>query len=234
MVPDSRSSRSSVAHLLAAAPDAVENPSRSGSCLDNRPGRREGGLVPTRTTSSYSSTIGELRRDRRAFEVALDRWYPATLRLARSIVRNEQAAHDLVRDAWHSAVTRLPELDPGADLAALMLKETVQAAAFRLDLPTEQPAVPADRFEPESSRWAGWWTTTPQPLGSWGQQQRLVDALSNLAPAPAAVVALRDLEGLSASQVESVLGFPPDAQQALLHVARIAFWRALAGPEPEP
>jgi DNA-directed RNA polymerase specialized sigma24 family protein len=174
-----------------------------------------------------------VQRDRRAFEVAMDRWYPPTLRLARAILRNDQAVSDLVRKTWLTAVTRLDELDADADFGVLMLRETLQAASTRLETASERTAVPADRFEPETSRWAEWWSATPPPLVSQDRHRRLADALSDLAPAPAVVVLLRDLEGLTADQVETILGFPPDAQQALLHIARIAAWRALSALQGE-
>jgi DNA-directed RNA polymerase specialized sigma24 family protein len=185
--------------------------------------------VAVPATSSGGPSAGELRRDRHLFEAALDRWYPATFRLARSIVQNDQTAREITDDAWHGVLTRLGELNPDEDVAMLVLKRTAEAAASRLAVAAEQPAVDPARFEPESSRWAGWWSATPHALMQGGANQRIGDAVSRLQAAAAAVVVLRDVEGLSAGQVQAVLGFAPDVQQTLLHGARITVWQALAG-----
>jgi DNA-directed RNA polymerase specialized sigma24 family protein len=185
-------------------------------------------------TSTDGLTVGELRRDRHTFEAALDRWYPATIRLARSLVQDEPIAREIARQTWNDAVTRLPQLPANAEFSTLVLRATAELASARLEVPNERAAVPTDNFEPEASRWAGWWSDSPRPVMEDGKHQRLVGALSTLAPAVAAVVTLRDVEDLSESQVESVLGFAPDAQQALLHSGRLAIWHALVAIEPAP
>lgn len=185
-------------------------------------------------TSTGGLTVSELRQNRRALEAALDRWYPATIRLARSLVQDEQTAREIARQIWNDAVTRLSQLDARAEVPTLLLNATVERAAARLEIPTERAAVPIDNFEPAASRWAGWWSGTPRPVTEDGKHQRLVGALSKLAPGVAAVVTLRDVEGLTAFQVESVLGFAPDTQQALLHAGRLAIWHALVAVESGP
>jgi DNA-directed RNA polymerase specialized sigma24 family protein len=182
-------------------------------------------------TSTGGLTVGELRRDRHTFEAALDRWYPVTIRLARSLVQDEQTAHEIARQTWTDAATRLPQFDANADVSTLLLRATVETASGRLDVPTRYAAVPTVNFEPASSRWAGWWSGAPRPVLEDGKHQRLVGALSKLAPAVGAMVTLRDVEGLPESQVKSVLGFAPDAQQALLHAGRLAIWQALVAVE---
>lgn len=195
--------------------------------------QREGGRVAAGATLREGTTVGEVRRDRAAFEDALDRWYPATVRFARLLIHDQNTVEETVRGVWQNLVTRLDQFDSSDDLAFMALRKTVEEAVARLEVTAERQAVDSERFEPEPSRWAGWWSTTPRALMQDGVNQRLEHALSTLPPAVAAVVALRDIEGLSPTETESVLGFPPDAQHALLHSARIAAWQALAAPEPE-
>lgn len=54
-----------------------------------------------------------------------------------------------------------------------------------------------------------------------------MEMLRSLPPRQAAVITLRDVEGLSSDEVSSLLGLSPGNQRVLLHRARLALRRAL-------
>jgi DNA-directed RNA polymerase specialized sigma24 family protein len=80
------------------------------------------------------------------------------------------------------------------------------------------PAAAEHELEPEGSRWAGWWKddlpATPDAEG-----EALEDAIASLEPLFAAMILLRDVEGLDADEVEALFGHTHEFQIAVLHEA---------------
>ena len=90
-------------------------------------------------------------------------------------------------------------------------------------------AVDPDRMLGEGSCWPGHWAAAPprwsQPevrLASIEARARLRDALAELPVRQQLVVALRDVEGLSAAEVCDVLEISEANQRVLLHRGRSA------------
>jgi RNA polymerase sigma-70 factor (ECF subfamily) len=85
--------------------------------------------------------------------------------------------------------------------------------------------VSGDHFVPEGEPGAGAWSTPPEP---WPEDQLLADetravidrAIGELPPLQRAVVAMRDIEGLSSEEVQEALDVSAVNQRVLLHRGR--------------
>ena len=99
--------------------------------------------------------------------------------------------------------------------------------------PPPEDEVEADRFMPPGQRWAGHWRL--DKLSAWPRawselpEDRLLGrevreeidrAVAGLPAAQRSVIALRDVEGLTAAETCAVLGLTDANQRVLLHRAR--------------
>jgi RNA polymerase sigma-70 factor (ECF subfamily) len=165
------------------------------------------------------------------FAALVDRWYGSTVRLARTLARDEDTARRAAVGAWIRTVNRSEETGP-AHVA--VIRATIEEVASHLEAGDREAAVDPARFEPAGDRWGGWWREEGAPGTEWRIRpggEALTGALRQLAAGPAAVVLLRDVERLPPAEVEAALGFDPDAQRALLHEGRSALRRTLVGEE---
>jgi DNA-directed RNA polymerase specialized sigma24 family protein len=178
-----------------------------------------------------AGTVAELRNGGdEAFGAFVDRWYGSTVRLARLLSGDETAARRAASGAWLSVIGTLRGLDDAAPLHVLVLRATVEALATPPAAGAAGAAFAPDTFEAEGHRWAGWWRdeTSPEEWERSPADEELAEALAGLDPATAAVVTLRDVEELSADEVEAVLELTPEDQRALLQHGRAAVLAALA------
>jgi hypothetical protein len=177
-------------------------------------------------------TVADLRHGGEALLTELvDRWYGPSVRLARALGADEATAHRAAQDGWLGVIAKLPELDGEKSLHLVVLHETLEKLAAGPTTPAElRPVVPADSFEAEGHRWAGWWRDASAPT-AWKDRPgdgAIARALDELDPAVAAMVMLHDVEGLSPDEIEDVSGLAPAQQRRLLHHGRLAIVRALA------
>ena len=177
------------------------------------------------------------------------RYGPALRRFARSFVRDEAAADDVVQETWLGVLRGIDRFEGRAALRTWLFQILVNRARTRGRRddrsvpfsqladpgPADEPAVPADRFRASDDPYPGHWR---DPLGDWGETpeslvlrdeiralvQREIDALP---PAQRAVITLRDVEGWSAEDACNVLGVSDTNQRVLLHRARSRVRRAL-------
>ena len=91
----------------------------------------------------------------------------------------------------------------------------------------EEPAVDPDRFRKDDETLPGNWATPPRPwqkperrLLSLEAREHLKEALAQLPDRQRLIVALRDIEGLSAEEVCDLLDLSPENQRVLLHRGR--------------
>jgi len=168
--------------------------------------------------------------DEEAFAALVDRWYGSSVRLARLLASDETTAHGAAREAWLLLITRLSELPEEAPPHLVALRATIETLAAKLAAGDARPAYDPAGFEDEGTRWAGWWRDDGAPE-AWQEQpadEELSRALAELEPATAAVVVLRDVEGLAPDEVELVLELTPSDQRTLLHRGRAALWKAVS------
>lgn len=179
--------------------------------------------------------------DEQAFEILVDRYDTALRRVARSFVRTETSADEVVQETWLGVVSGLAAFEGRSSLRTWIFRILVNRARTRAtrdarSLPfsaletDEGPAV-----EPAAFGADGRWVSAPRRLdtdpetGLLGAELRrqLRQAVEGLSPDQRAVITLRDLVGLSATEVCDLLELSDGNQRVLLHRARARVRTAL-------
>jgi RNA polymerase sigma-70 factor (ECF subfamily) len=181
-----------------------------------------------------------LEGDEDAFVALVDRYQRSLLRLARNYVRDDRLAEDVVQDTWIGFLRGIEKFEGRAAFRTWLHRVLANRAKSRaakearyvfMDLLQDESSPIADRFEP-SGFWRApprEWNLTPERLLLSDEIRAVVEsALEALPPGQRAVVELRDLEGLEASEVCNVLGISETNQRVLLHRGRTKVRAALA------
>lgn len=178
--------------------------------------------------------------DELAFEALVRRHDPIMRRLARTFVRSDSVADEVVQEAWECVLRGLARFEHRCALQTWILRIVINRAKTRAvrerrSVPfsalarDDTDAVDADAFEPDGS-----WRTPPRPwtdparrLLSLEVRAALRAALEELPERQRIVVSLRDVEGLKAADVSSLLGISEANQRVLLHRGRERLRRTL-------
>jgi RNA polymerase sigma-70 factor (ECF subfamily) len=179
--------------------------------------------------------------DEQAFETLVDRYDTSLRRVARSFVRTDTSADEVVQETWLGVVTGLSAFEGRSSLRTWIFRILVNRARTRAtrdarSLPfsaletDEGPAV-----EPAAFGADGRWISAPPRLDSDPEtgllsaelRQHLRQAVEKLSPDQRAVITLRDLVGLSATEVCDLLELTDSNQRVLLHRARARVRTAL-------
>jgi RNA polymerase sigma-70 factor (ECF subfamily) len=191
--------------------------------------------------TSDDQTVAALRAgDERTFRELFAHSYPTMKRVARGYVSCDAVAEEIVQDTWMAIVTGIDRFEGRSALGTWMFSILINqarshSARERRALPfssvacgdVEEPAVDPDRFQNDDEAWAGHWATPPRPwekperrLLSLEARERLKAALTELPDRQRMIVALRDIEGLSAEEVRDLLKLSQENQRVLLHRGR--------------
>jgi RNA polymerase sigma-70 factor, ECF subfamily len=179
--------------------------------------------------------------DEAAFDALVARHDAALRRIARTFVRTDAAAEDVVQETWLGVVRGLNEFKERSSLRTWIFSILVKRARTRANKdartlpfsalePDDRPAV-----EPAAFGADGRWATTPPRLEndpetgllSGELRTQLLSAVERLSPDQRAVITLRDLVGLPAGEVCDLLGLSDANQRVLLHRARARVRTAL-------
>jgi RNA polymerase sigma-70 factor, ECF subfamily len=179
--------------------------------------------------------------DEAAFEALVARHDGILRRVARTYVRTDAAAADVVQETWLGVIRGLGDFEGRSSLRTWIFSILVNRARTRAvrdarDLPFSQleeengPVV-----EPASFAAEGNWASAPVRLDSDPEKSllsaelraQLLRAVDRLAPAQRAVITLRDLVGLPAGEVCDLLNLSEVNQRVLLHRARTRVRAAL-------
>jgi RNA polymerase sigma-70 factor (ECF subfamily) len=172
--------------------------------------------------------------DESAFETLVARHQDALRRLARTFVRTQAAADDVVQETWLAVIKGLDQFEGRSSLSTWIFRilinrarthatrdaRSVPFSALQTD---DEPAVDPAAFGAD-----GRWRSAPSRLDTDPEasllarelRERLLEAVDTLAPAQRAVITLRDLAGLDADDVCSLLEVSDGNQRVLLHRAR--------------
>ena len=168
----------------------------------------------------------------------MDELSPGMLRMARSYVRTDAAAEDVVQEAWLAVVTGLDGFEGRSSLRTWVLSIVINIARRRgvrdarmvpfasLETGDDEPAVDPTRFLPsDHDRWPGHWAIPPEPwpedaLETAQMLATLHEAVDALPEAQRAVVMLRDVVGCTAEETCNALGLSDTNQRVLLHRGR--------------
>jgi len=202
-----------------------------------------------RRPDNEDELVAALRRgDEAAFVELVERYGAMLLRLARTFVRDQAVAEEVVQETWLAVLNGIERFEGRSSLKTwifqiLSNRAKTRAIRERRSAPfstlggdgADEAAVDADRFRDESHRWAGHWAAAP---ADWTQlpEERLLgqetlarvnEAIQTLPPRQAEVLALRDVEGWEPAEVCAALGISDGNQRILLHRARAKVRAAL-------
>jgi RNA polymerase sigma-70 factor (ECF subfamily) len=155
--------------------------------------------------------------DPRALEALLDEIAPKVLRFGLRVCGNAHDADDALQDTLLTVARRIREFEGRASLDSWVFTVTRNACLRRRrGLKNEPPHAEdhSDQRDPSSS---------PETRAAARELLTgVLDALGTLPLEAREVIALRDVEGLSATEAATVLGITPEALKSRLHRARTA------------
>jgi RNA polymerase sigma-70 factor (ECF subfamily) len=179
--------------------------------------------------------------DEKAFEALVAQHDGALRRVARTFVRTDAAADDVVQETWLGVVRGLENFEGRSSLRTWIFRILANQARTRAvrdarSLPfsaleeNDGPAV-----EPSAFGADGRWTSAPPRLDADPEtnllgaelREHLLRAVDELPPQQRVVITLRDLVGLPAEEVRDLLEITDANQRVLLHRARARVRKAL-------
>jgi RNA polymerase sigma-70 factor (ECF subfamily) len=172
--------------------------------------------------------------DEHAFEALVLRHDGAMRRLARTFVRTDAAADDVVQETWLGVIRGLAAFEGRSSLRTWIFRILVNQARTRATrearsvpfssvVDEDQPTVDPAAFGAD-----GRWRSAPARLDgdpesgllSAEVRAKLLEAVDVLPPDQRAVITLRDLVGAPAAEVCELLDVSDGNQRVLLHRAR--------------
>ena len=182
--------------------------------------------------------VSQLRAgDEAAFTELVERLHPAMVRLALTRVRSRAVAEEVAQDAWLGLLRGIGTFEGRSSLRSWLFRIVINRAISagvreRVHLPVQDV-----ELEYRDGRFSqdGWWMTPPV---HWADQvldrltapalaARVRQEIAELPPGQKAVVTLRDIDGLSSSEVCAILDITEGNQRVLLHRARTRIRAAL-------
>jgi RNA polymerase sigma-70 factor (ECF subfamily) len=177
------------------------------------------------------------RGDEDAFAQLVDAYHASMLRLARVFVPTRAVAEDVVQETWLAVIQGIDRFEGRSSLKTWLFRILTNRAktrgeregravpfssAWRTELETDEPAVDPRRFHD------GAWNSLPASVPSGPDEQAIARelgkvverAVKKLPPTQREVITLRDVEGLDADEVCSLLEISEGNQRVLLHRAR--------------
>ena len=182
--------------------------------------------------------------DEAAFGELVDRYHAPLRRLALSFVKTPGAADDVVQETWEGVIKGIDRFEERSSLKTWIVRILVNRARTRgvkdarmLPFSSLGPEDLGPAVEPSAFDAAGVWRSRPAALAAdpghhllAGELRgRLAEAIDALPPRQRAVITLRDLVGVPAADVASLLEISDGNQRLLLHRARARVRDALAG-----
>jgi RNA polymerase sigma-70 factor (ECF subfamily) len=179
--------------------------------------------------------------DQSAFAAVVRAWSPAMLRVARTHVRTDATAEEIVQEAWMGVIRALPGFEGRALLRTWVFRILVNVARRRGRIEARTivelagPTVDPDRFRDDEDPYPGHWRDDAAP-SPWDPEPALLaaefrdvltTALGELPERQRAVVELRDVHGLDPTEVCELLDLTPANQRVLLHRGRARLRDAL-------
>ncbi len=186
--------------------------------------------MPTdRASLSEQDLVAQLRAgDEAAFEALLARYQNKVYRLALSFTKNREDAEEILQDVFLSVYRKIASFDGRSAFGTWLYRIAVNAALMKLR--GRGPAQESiEEYLPQFTQGGGHarmiadWSEGPEGSLLGKERARVVrEAVETLPPEHKAVLVLRDLEGLSNSEVAEALGTSVPAVKARLHRARLA------------
>jgi len=186
-------------------------------------------LSPTATPDvpDESLVARVLAGERACFELLMRRNNARLYRAIRSVVRDEDAAEELMQQTYVLAFSKLPQFSGGARFSTWLLRIGLNEALQRLRRDRRWPRVAPDALEEEPDMGHGSGANPEQRLARAQLNhllEQLVDALPEL---HRSVFVLREVQQLSTAEVGEALGLTPDNVKQRLSRAKALLRAAL-------
>ena len=187
--------------------------------------------------------VAALRQgDAAAFEWMIDRYHASLHRFARNYVASSSDAADVVQETWLALIEGIDRFERRSTIKTWLYRVLMNKARTRGV--REQRTRPFSSlggddltlsgFDPgrfrsaEDPHWPGHWAAPPTPwhelpdrhLEATATLDIVREAIADLPPNQRQVLALRDIDGWTSSEVCNVLGLSQTNQRVLLHRAR--------------
>ena len=165
-----------------------------------------------------------LTRDDTAFRTIMERHNRRLYRIARSILRNDSEAEDVVQESYVKAFTHLASFRGDSALATWLSRITMNEALSRVRL--ERPAVDLGTFEARTEAQIikfPQMATSDDPERTMAQREilRLVEQATDRLPEIFRIVFMtRVIEGMSVEETAELLCLQPETVKTRLHRAR--------------
>jgi RNA polymerase sigma-70 factor (ECF subfamily) len=192
---------------------------------------------PNRPRDDERGLVEALRRgDESAFSELVDRYHGALVRLAELQTGDRMMAEEIAQETWLALWKGIGRFEGHSSLKTWLCRVTMYTCGHRRHREkrvvafsdVDSPAVDPGRFDPPGTEWAGHWSDT---VPSWDDtpEERLLsdesigfltECITRLPERQQAVIVLRDVEGLSATEVCAMLEITDSVQRTLLHRAR--------------
>jgi RNA polymerase sigma-70 factor, ECF subfamily len=173
--------------------------------------------------------------DEAAFIEIVERYDRQLRRLARTFVRTDAQAEDVVSETWLGVIKGIDRFEERSSLKTWLFRILVNRARTRAvrearQVPFSSLAGPDDdgpSVDPSNFR-DGAWASPPQPFPAAPEAEllagelrgRLAEAIDTLPEQQRTVILLRDVGGLDGPEVAEALGISEGNQRVILHRAR--------------
>jgi RNA polymerase sigma-70 factor (ECF subfamily) len=175
------------------------------------------------------------QRDTAAFSVLVRRHDRYLYRVARSVLRDDVEAEDVVQQTYLTAFTKVADFRGRANLRTWFTRIALNEALRRRR--QQRSLVELGEIDTPKERARSWvhlsqlTNSSPEGQAARSQIRRLLErAIDNLPPAFRTVLIMRDVEEASVEEIASVLRIKPETVRTRLHRAR-AMLRKRLGEE---
>ncbi len=148
-------------------------------------------------------------------------------RIARSILRNDAEAEDIVQDAFLKAFTELDGLREASSIGAWLAKITHNMSLSRLrqmklhDTLVSQATSPSEHERLETASMSEDVQVSPEQFAAIGDVRRLLEQeIDKLGDGFREVFVLREVEQMSIAETSEILGIPAQTVKTRLHRAK--------------
>jgi RNA polymerase sigma-70 factor (ECF subfamily) len=191
----------------------------------------------TRTSSALALENGEhsdaetiqqvLDGNTAMFELLMRRYNERVYRAARSIVRDEQEAEDVMQQAYVNAFTHLRQFNRSAQFSTWLTRIAINEALARVRRRGRYQAFDDDLSNVEPLMFSNP-TQNPERQAFAGELRGLLEwAIDEMPDGMREVFVLREVEGLSTSEVAECLGVSDDVVKTRLSRGRAILRRLL-------
>ncbi len=169
-----------------------------------------------------------IRGETALYEIIMRRYNQRLYRVARSILRDDTEAEDVMQDAYVRAYQHLRQFEGRARFSTWLTRIAVHEALGRLRRHSRHDSI--DELTPEGETMLELSARAPDPeyrAANSETRQMLEKAVLELPESYRAVLVMRDVEEMSTTETAESLGLTEDNVKVRLHRARAMLRRAL-------